>query len=124
MSLTGLLIAGVLPEMEVFSPNSRETLAVLRQRLITRHHPKRIILFGSQAKGTAHEGSDFDLLVVFDRLETTRRKTATGILSTFSDLTQAVDCIVCTESDIKDEVEKQYSIIGMACREGRVIYEA
>jgi predicted nucleotidyltransferase len=28
--------------------------------------PERIVLFGSYAKGTAHEGSDIDLLVIAD----------------------------------------------------------
>jgi uncharacterized protein len=34
------------------------------QRLIAAFAPERVILFGSYAKGTAHGGSDVDLLVV------------------------------------------------------------
>jgi uncharacterized protein len=34
------------------------------QRLIRAFAPDRIILFGSYAKGTMHEGSDVDLLVI------------------------------------------------------------
>ena|SRR5579863_1871222 len=34
------------------------------QRLISGFTPERIVLFGSYAKGTVHDGSDVDLLVV------------------------------------------------------------
>jgi len=34
------------------------------QRLIRAFAPERIVLFGSYAKGTSHDGSDVDLLVV------------------------------------------------------------
>ena len=30
-------------------------------------HVKQIVLFGSQARGDAHEGSDYDFLVVVDK---------------------------------------------------------
>ena len=34
------------------------------ERLVRSFAPERIVLFGSYAKGTAHPGSDIDLLVV------------------------------------------------------------
>jgi predicted nucleotidyltransferase len=36
------------------------------QRLIRAFAPEQIVLFGSWAKGTAHVGSDFDLLIIAD----------------------------------------------------------
>jgi predicted nucleotidyltransferase len=34
------------------------------QRIVNKFHPEKIILFGSQARGTAGPDSDVDLLVV------------------------------------------------------------
>ena len=40
------------------------TLALLRDRLVAALLPRRIILFGSRARGTAKADSDYDLLIV------------------------------------------------------------
>lgn len=42
-----------------------------RVRVSLKHHLKKIILFGSRARGDFNEGSDYDILVVVDK----RRKT-------------------------------------------------
>jgi predicted nucleotidyltransferase len=39
-------------------------LQAMTQRLVDQFHPARIILFGSQAAGTADDRSDVDLLVI------------------------------------------------------------
>jgi len=44
---------------------AREYAAILRRDLADRL--KEVILFGSQARGDAAEGSDYDLIVVVDR---------------------------------------------------------
>ncbi len=41
------------------------TLNEAARRLVERFHPAAVILFGSQARGTADERSDVDLLVVY-----------------------------------------------------------
>jgi uncharacterized protein len=43
-------------------------LAEAVSRLVESLHPRAIILFGSRARGTNQPGSDYDLLVVSDRL--------------------------------------------------------
>lgn len=40
------------------------TLELLRDRLVSALAPRRIILFGSRARGTAQPDSDYDILVV------------------------------------------------------------
>ena len=46
---------------------SDEVTCEIRQRLVDAFAPEKIILFGSQARGTADERSDVDILVEFDR---------------------------------------------------------
>ena len=49
---------------------TEETLRLATDRLVEQFHPQRVILFGSQARGTADARSDVDLLVILSlRLE-------------------------------------------------------
>ena len=45
---------------------SRKIIDDYVQRLVERFHPQSVLLFGSQAAGTADEHSDVDLLVVMN----------------------------------------------------------
>ncbi len=50
---------------------NEETLRLVTERLVIQFRPQRVILFGSQARGTADAGSDVDLLVVSSVVEVT-----------------------------------------------------
>src|SRR5438128_28790 len=41
------------------------------KRIVEAAHPRKIILFGSQARGTATEDSDADLMVIEDEVKNT-----------------------------------------------------
>ena len=43
-------------------------LAELVRRLVETHQPARIYLFGSRGRGDGAADSDYDLLMIFDRL--------------------------------------------------------
>lgn len=45
---------------------SRKVIDEYVKGLVERFHPQSVLLFGSQASGTASEDSDVDLLVVMD----------------------------------------------------------
>jgi predicted nucleotidyltransferase len=45
-------------------PRNTETITRLTELLIEAAKPKRIIMFGSQARGEAGEASDLDVMVV------------------------------------------------------------
>ncbi|MGH9351401.1 MAG: nucleotidyltransferase domain-containing protein [Terriglobia bacterium] len=53
----------------------RKLLRLTTNRLVEPFHPQRIILFGSQARGTAEDRSDVDLLALcaFDKRPGNRR---------------------------------------------------
>ena len=44
---------------------SLEEIQAFANEIVTRYQPDQIVLFGSYADGTANEGSDVDMLVVF-----------------------------------------------------------
>jgi len=86
--------------------------------------PRRIILFGSHANGTAGPESDVDVLVVFRGTLESRRKRMGEILSSVSDMPVSVDCVVTTEDEIPAQLERHYSIVSVAVREGKTVYES
>src|SRR5437764_12953374 len=49
------------------SPATRQIVSNLTGVLVQAAHPKRIILFGSQARGDAAPHSDFDIMVVEEK---------------------------------------------------------
>lgn len=86
------------------------------------HAPIKVILFGSYARGTAHEGSDIDLLVVEDNIpdmaaENNRVRGAVGQLGV------GVDILLYPREEFERRTQWQTSPVSDAVRYGKVIYE-
>lgn len=74
-------------------------LPTVKRRLVRRFGPERIVLFGSQANGTATPDSDLDLLIVMpDGVD--QRATAIAMRQALADLPVSKDLIVTTRSEI------------------------
>ncbi|MBF8259588.1 MAG: DNA polymerase beta [Actinobacteria bacterium] len=85
--------------------------------------PRRVILFGSVARGEAHESSDIDLLVVVaDGAH--RRKTARRLYRTVSGAGVPFDLVVATEGDLARYGDRIGLVYRTALAEGRVLYAA
>ena len=85
--------------------------------------PKRIILFGSAARGTMGPDSDLDVLVVVqDGVHSLR--TSQAIYMALAGFGHAKDIVVVTESDVKRHMGKHWNIITPAIEEGRELYAA
>ena len=94
----------------------------IRERLVARFRPRRIILFGSRARGTADARSDFDLLVVCP-VRRKRRAIVTAMYDALADLRIAMDLIVLTPREFELDRQIPGTIARPAWLEGRVIYE-
>ncbi len=120
----GLTLGGRDPQHS--TSVNEEALRMATERLVAQFHPKRIILFGSQARGTADARSDVDLLVIcpFDSRWDNRRTLMVAMDRALGGLGFARDVIVLTP----EEFERDRHIPGTAARpawrEGRVLYEA
>lgn len=86
-------------------------------------HPRRIIIFGSAARGEMGPASDVDLLIVMPD-GTHRRDAGRKVFRALSGLGIAKDVIVVTESDLKDFGENPSLVIKPALEEGREVYRA
>jgi uncharacterized protein len=101
----------------------QEVLEDLVRRIIEAVHPRRIILFGSAAKGRMREDSDLDLLVVMpDGVH--RRRTAQAIYRSLTGLGMAKDIVVATESDLREHSDNPSLVLFPALREGKEVYRA
>ena len=101
---------------------SEQILAEATKRLVEGFHPDRIILFGSQARGTANKHSDVDILVIcsvkddYDSLTLAMYKALSG-------LGIAKDIIVLTPEEFECDRKIPGTIARPAWLEGRILYE-
>jgi len=91
-------------------------------RIATRFHPDKIILFGSQARGQGGPDSDADLLVIMP-VAGSKRQQAVQIDLAMEGIPIPIDLIVVTPDEVHKDRETAGTIIGEAMREGRVLYE-
>ena len=95
----------------------------LVRRIVEAVHPRRIVLFGSAARGEMGPNSDLDVLVIMPD-GTHRRKTAQEIYRRMWGFGFAKDIVVVTESDVREYGMNPYLIIKNALEEGRELYRA
>ncbi|MBV9397051.1 MAG: nucleotidyltransferase domain-containing protein [Bryobacterales bacterium] len=93
------------------------------RRIVQTAHPRRILLFGSAARGQMGPNSDIDLLVLMpDGVH--RRHTAQTLYKALAGVGIAKDIVVVTESDVRELGDEPSLILYPALREGREIYHA
>ena len=104
------------------SPSSK-LLDDMVQRIVTAAAPRRIILFGSAARGQMHEDSDLDFLVVMpdgcDCLEVAQR-----VYRQMRGVNHPKDILVVQESDIAKHRGNPNLVISTALAQGRELYHA
>ncbi len=105
---------------------NEEALRIATERLVAQFRPKRVILFGSQARGTADERSDVDLLVVcsLDARPGNRRALMVAMDRALRGLDMATDIIILTPEEFERDRHIPGTVARPAWREGIVLYEA
>ena len=97
-------------------------IAGLLDRIVRTWHPRGIWLFGSRARGIAHAGSDWDLLIVVpddttdidDPLAGWRLQKDSGVRS---------DLALCRSADFQDDRNTPNTLAYEAAHDGLLIYE-
>ena len=92
------------------------------ERIVKNFHPKRIILFGSQARGDAKPDSDMDLMVEMETdLDFYSR--IPPITEIFGFRKWSMDLVVYTPEVVKKNIDVNGTLVELVEREGRVLYE-
>lgn len=99
-----------------------ELLQAIKERLVSSFHPSKIILFGSQARGTADDRSDADILVIC-LFEGKRRQLMLEMDRALRGLKLARDIVILTPEEFERDRHIPGTIARPAWREGKVLYE-
>ncbi len=83
--------------------------------------PRRVILFGSQARHEAQGDSDHDLLVVLDDDAPPEKLSWRAFYEARRDYHPAVDILACTRSDFERRSRIGGSLLHTIAREGRIV---
>jgi predicted nucleotidyltransferase len=78
----------------------------------------RVILFGSHARGEAHDQSDVDIMVIEPEVENTAEESV-RLHRTLKDLRIPVDVLVVTEERARRWSKVKGTVVERALREGR-----
>lgn len=101
-----------------------QRLQAIVETIVQVAQPEQVILFGSRAKGTAYEESDYDFLVVMRDVQNERevsRRIYRALLERRAGA--AVDVVVVDAATLERHRESPFYIYHQALREGRVFYD-
>jgi predicted nucleotidyltransferase len=101
----------------------RKGIGRLTELLVEAAQPKRIILFGSHARGDATEDSDIDIMVVEENTPD-RLKEMVRLNRLLRSLDVAIDLLVVSEEKFNYWRDTPGNVYFEAASEGKVLYEA
>lgn len=91
----------------------------IKNQIIERYAPSKVILFGSQAKGTASKYSDIDLCII-KNTENKRELITDMYLNIESQ--KPFDLVIYTELEWNECIKDKTSFASLISRKGEVIY--
>ncbi len=105
-----------------WAPTADRLLAAV-ERLVAAARPKRIILFGSHARGDADDHSDIDLVVV-EPVVDDRFEEMVRLNRALKWFVMPVDLLVVSEEEFEHRSATPGTVEHAARREGRVLHAA
>src|ERR1035438_2302178 len=100
----------------------RKQIEEFASEIARQFSPEKIILFGSQARGTATDDSDVDMLVMMNFEG--RRADITSKIRKNIPFNHALDLLVRKTEDVKWRIEQNDWFLQDVMKEGIVLYEA
>jgi len=89
--------------------------------IINKFNLKKVIIFGSFARGDYHKGSDLDLIIVGEFKE--RFIDRIGKIIELNDSDLEIDAMVYTEEEFQKMIQERRPFIEQVLEEGIVVYE-
>lgn len=98
-------------------------IEIIRRQIADKFKPKKIIVFGSHARGDATDKSDLDLLILTE-VAGSRRKLMHEIDTALNGFRLAKDILILTPSEFEISKNIPGTIARSAFQEGKVLYDA
>lgn len=92
------------------------------EKIVEAFHPRRIVLFGSRARGEGGLESDVDLFVEMESDKPPRER-ARDVDALFAERQWSMDIVVCTPQEVQRGKDVLGTLLYSIEREGEVIYE-
>jgi uncharacterized protein len=110
-----------------FHPNGlqvidREVIDGAIRRIVARFHPKRIVIFGSVARGEAGPDSDLDLFIEMDS-DVRPLERAIRVRELLADARWPMDVVVYTPEEVADARTRFGNLMTFIDAEGVVVYD-
>ena len=114
---------GTLEEM---TPVTDALLEEITRAIVETAKPRKVVLFGSRARGNAHPESDIDILVIEDEPfgpQRSRRKEMARLWHALSRFDMAKDILVYAAEEADKWKNSRNHVVAHALRTGRTLYE-
>ena len=102
---------------------AEELISKVSEVLVKAAHPKRIILFGSRARGDSRSDSDFDVMVVEEQ-PSDRLREMVRLNHLLRKFDAAIDLLVVSEDRFQYWRDTPGNVYHEAASQGRTLYEA
>ncbi|MBN2619382.1 MAG: nucleotidyltransferase domain-containing protein [Spirochaetales bacterium] len=100
-----------------------ETLEKIRDVIVETVHPDKIILFGSRAKGTNREDSDYDIFILKSGIENERVITSSTRKALFrSHIYEDIDLVAANPAKFEKHKDNRYLVYKDIYEHGVAIY--
>lgn len=107
-------------------PVTEELLKEITEKIVREVNPRKIVLFGSHARGNARPDSDLDFLVIEDgpfNVHRSRRAEMSRLWMLFPDVRVPIDFLVYSSEEVAKWETSKNHVIHHAMNDGRVLYE-
>jgi len=94
----------------------------IKERLLARFNPDKIILFGSQARNTADDKSDVDLLVICET-KGDKFRLMDNMRFALLPINYAFDVIILSNEEFERDKKYPGTVARYASKEGILLYE-
>ena len=108
------------------TPITDALLEEMTKTIVKTAKPRKVILFGSRARGDARPESDVDILVIEDEPfgpERSRRKEMARLCHALSRFDMAKDILVYAREEVERWEKSRNHVIAHALKSGRILYE-
>ncbi len=99
-----------------------DEIDALVRRIVARLRPRKVIVFGSYAKGTATARSDLDLFVI-QETDLPRAKRADDVRPIIANVLIPVDVLVYTPEEVEAHEGREFSFVRSVLQTGRTVFE-